>query len=366
MKASSLRAVVAIKPPKSQLPTETAEPLWKIRNNKTSALLLADTLESRGYVINWQSATGNDSPSNQRRRLRLKLCNRLETFHWPTHPTVLALVPHWRCEPWLSRCLSSLCQQTYPLTHIVVIDDASKQPPTQLIQKLSEQYSTPITLLQSAARVGPYNLVQSVVDRTNYTAYLFQDADDWSSCDRLETLLKTAAENNAELVGSQEIRITEPEGHLQGIGYPLDVNLALQDKPGHALLHPTSLITRSAIVQLGGFATGLKFGADSEFLLRARWKVRAVNSDRFCYFRRKRPHSLTTAPATGLNSPARIALLRSIKQRSRFLSQQAKLGNSLDLRPLCCASPASLKRLWGPPLQQHSQVPSIHKTAGAT
>lgn len=366
MKTAPFRATITLKLPAAPLPAETARPLWQVHGGKTAPLQLVDTLEDKGYVIDWRSTTrGISSQRRPRSNTSIKPYEQIKTFHWPSRPTILALVPYWRCEPWLSRCLDSLCQQTHRLTHIVVIDDASKQPPTSIVQAVSAQHSTPITLLQSSVRVGPYNLVQSVVDRTNYTAYLFQDADDWSSCDRLETLLQTAKANHAELVGSQEIRLTEPEGHLQGIGYPLDVNRALEEKPGHALLHPTSLVTRSAIVRLGGFATGLRFGADSEFLLRARWRVRAVNSDRFCYFRRKRPHSLTTAPTTGLASPVRTALLKSIKQRAAFLSQQAHLGNPLDLRPLCRAAPASLNHLWGPSLWQPSPLQNS-ETVGAT
>lgn len=335
---------IALRVPDRPLPIETACPLWKIQERESAPLLLADVSEARGYAVDWHSDTADETIS-------LRPLSHLKPYDWSACPTVLALVPHWRCEPWLFRCLESLCRQTQPLTHIAVVDDASARPPIEIVQALSSRYATPITLLQSARRVGPYNLVQSVINRTNYTAYLFQDADDWSSCDRLQILLQTARANRAELVGSQEVRVIEPEGYLQGVGYPLDVNLALQDKPGHALLHPTSLVTRSAVMRVGGFATGLKFGADSEFLLRARWRVRAVNSDRFCYFRRKRPHSLTTAPSTGLDSPARKALLKTIKQRAVFLSEQAAIGNSLDLRPLCCADPVTLYRVWGPPLE---------------
>lgn len=353
----SVAMTIALQPPARPLPEETACPLWEIRRQDSAPLQLANTLEAQGYAIDWQSETAD-------KQTPLKSLD-LEPYDWPSDPTILALVPHWRCEPWLSRCLETLCRQTCPLTHIVVIDDASSQPPIEIVQTLLRRYTTPITLLQSSRRVGPYNLIQSVIERTNYTAYLFQDADDWSSCDRLQTLLQTARENCAELVGSQEVRLVEPEGHLQGIGYPLDVNLALKDKPGHALLHPTSLVTRSAVMRVGGFATGLRFGADSEFLLRAHWQVRAVNSDRFCYFRRKRPHSLTTAPDTGLDSPARVALLKSIKQRAGFLSQQATAEKPLDLRPLCRAVPASLHHVCGPSLNWYPQMTVAKKRSEA-
>jgi hypothetical protein len=302
-------------------------------------LLLADALEAANASIRWQSASVTNDPHYAWTHLP-------PAYNWPTEPTVLALIPHWRCEPWLRRCLVSLLQQTHALTHIVVIDDASESPPLEIVQDFSQ-----VTLLTALERVGPYRLIQSVIDVTDYCTYLFQDADDWSSCDRLQTLLNTARKSGAELVGSQEIRVLEATQQLQAVGYPLAVNQALAHALGHALLHPTSLVTRSLVQRLGGFATGLTFGGDTEFLLRAHWAARIVNSPRYCYFRRKRSHSLTTDAHTGLDSPARKALTELIKQRATAIAQAAANHQPLDLSPLKVAPAIALTHRWGPPLQ---------------
>lgn len=259
---------------------------------------------------------------------------------------ILALIPHACCEAWLDRCLRSLLAQTYPLTHIVVIDDASPEPPRALVQRYPS-----VTLMQSAYPVGPYGLVQQVIEQTDYWGYLFQDADDWSCGDRLAILLATALHSGAELVGSQEIRVLEEEQRLQVVGYPLDVNAALASKPGHGLLHPTSLVRRSLLQRLGGFASGLRFGGDTEFLLRAIWQAKIVNVPWACYFRRKRCNSLTTAPETGLDSPARHQLLRQLKSRYAANYNAQRLQQPLDLSPLAIAPPVPLSHLAGPTLR---------------
>ena len=346
---------ITIEPPATELPTETAAVLfetvtdWQVdgvhKSWKTSfhPLALADALDAKNIDVHWLSAPaiaplpGSTNNSSH---------NTHPAYHWPQSPTILALIPHWHCEPWLARALTAMIQQTHSLTHIVVIDDASARPPIEIVSAFPT-----VTLLQSAKRVGPYRLIQSIIDRVDYTAFLFQDADDWSSCDRLEILLKTARQHNAEIVGSQEIRVLEPEQKLQAVGYPLDVNSALSEKPGHALLHPTSLVTSRILQEIGGFATGLTFGGDTEFLLRAHWKARIVNCDRYCYFRRKRPHSLTTAAETGLNSPARQTLLNQIKQSAIARIQSAALNQPLDLRPLSKAPSIDLEHLCGPSLR---------------
>jgi hypothetical protein len=264
-------------------------------------------------------------------------------------PTVIAIVPHYRCEPWLRRCLTSLVKQTRLPDLIVVVDDASDAPPVDIVADFPM-----VTLLRASANVGPYRLLQSVIEATIADYYLFQDADDWSSCDRLAQLLNAAESTGAVLVGTQEIRVDE-DGSLRPIQYPLDVNRALAEKPGHPLLHPTSLVRRSLVTTLGGFATGLRFGGDTEFLLRAVWAGKIMNVPHYGYFRRKRSHSLTTAPETGLDSPARRDLLITLKQRAIDRLTAARIGEPLDLQPLRERAPVPLEYLRGPALTSPPQ-----------
>ena len=308
---------------------------WLRTPEDWTLLNMGRVLKLQNIAFQWCSAEPTTSELNSLEN------NRLRSYPQP----VLAIVPHYRCEAWLSQCLRSLVCQTRPLDGIIVVDDGSEIPPTTIVEQFPQ-----VTLLAAPASVGPYRLVQQVIDTTTYWAYLFQDADDWSSCDRLETLLEIANTTQADLVGTQEIRVYEEESTLSLGCYPLDVNAALAEKPGHPLLHPSSLVTRDLVVRLGGFATGLRFGGDTEFLLRASFVTTISNSPRFCYFRRKRSGSLTTAPETGLNSPARQELLRQVKQRALLNRAAVVTGNAPDLTPLVTVEPIPLNHLAGPPL----------------
>ena len=255
---------------------------------------------------------------------------------------ILALIPHYNCQPWLSRCLRSLVEQTRPPDRILVLDDRSPDPPIKIVKQFPQ-----VTLLQSSENIGPYGLIQQAIAQTHYDAYLFQDADDWSANIRLERLLETAETTGAELVGTQEWRIDELAAKLTSVCYPLDVNLALKEKPGHPLIHPSSLVSRDLVMRVGGFATGLKFGGDTEFLLRAVFAAKIVNIPEFCYFRRKRLHSLTTAPETSLDSPPRKALLKVLKARARANVERWRVGIQPDLTPLTIANPIKFHYLSG-------------------
>jgi hypothetical protein len=257
---------------------------------------------------------------------------------------VLALVPHFNCVKWLGQCLDTLVSQTRPLEGIVVIDDVSTEDPLPVVSRFPQA-----TLLRSRENVGPYRLVQSVIDATGYDAYLFQDADDWSAVDRLELLLREAEATGAGLVGAQELMHLKEKIYLNP--HPRDVNRAFSLGWGHSLLHPSSLLSKDLNRRLGGYSAGLRFGGDLEFQSRAVWAGRVLNLPYHGYFRRIRENSLITAPATGIGSPARK--LVDQKTRDQF-NENARLVSENKvphLEPHSPAGPVAFEHLAGPLLR---------------
>jgi GT2 family glycosyltransferase len=262
-----------------------------------------------------------------------------------TSSSVLALVPYFRCDPWVNRALVSLACQTRTLDGIALLLDAGEPVPREVLRDFPQ-----VSVYAADQHVGPYALVQSMIDGTDHDWYLFQDADDWSAVDRLERLLATATDHNAEMVGSQEIRVFDADGSAMPVTFPLDVNVALRHAPGHALLHPSSIVRRSLLTRLGGFATGLRFSADTEFVLRATYVGRIVNAPEALYFRRSRADSLTTAADTGLDSSARQALLQEMKSRARSNAARVAEGKKPNLQPCEVRPRVNLRHVSGPAL----------------
>jgi hypothetical protein len=259
--------------------------------------------------------------------------------------SVLVAIPHYRCEPWLAACLRTVVEQTRAPDAIAVLHDGPEPPPVHILEHFPS-----VSLYRSEERVGPYALIQSLIDCTRFDAVMFQDADDWSSRERLALLLAEAERTGAELVGSQEIRVDEIAGRAYAVCYPYDVSHALSLAPGHPLLHPTSLISTRLLARLGGFATGLRFGADTEMLLRAGFSARIVNIPEGAYFRRHRQNSLTTASDTGLDSLVRKSLLSEVKARARQNQLLHAQGQQPDLRPLVRREAVPLVHVAGPAL----------------
>jgi hypothetical protein len=258
---------------------------------------------------------------------------------------VLAVVPHYRCEAWLAQCLRSLLRQTRPPQAIVVLDDASPSPPVDLVAGFPG-----VTLLAAGCNVGPYRLLQTVIEQTRFDAYMLQDADDWSSDDRLERLLDGAERTGAELVGCQELRFDERDERVTTCFYPPDAGKSLRTSHTQALLHPSTLVSRDLVMRTGGFASGLRFGGDLEFQLRAHHRGLVVNIRRCCYFRRRRPDSLWTSAETGRDSAARQEQEAAIEAQAIANTERAALGQAPNLEPYRRGDPVKLDHLAGPPL----------------
>lgn len=263
--------------------------------------------------------------------------------------TVLAVVTHYLGESWLAQAIESLLYQTHPLDGIAVIDDASTEPPVEIVRRFPR-----VTLLTAAENVGPYRLIQAVIDCTHYDAYLQQDADDWSSPDRLAVLLAEAERTGAELLGTQCLNIWScgAEEYQKQWSHPVDVNAAYLNRPeGWFLQWGTSIVTRDLVLRLGGLATGLRFAGDVEFTSRAHHVAKVVNVQHCCYYHRKRSDSLTAAPETGKGSPARTRVRSQIKARAIENVAAVAAGRAPDLAPLSLAEPITLRYLLGPALR---------------
>lgn len=256
---------------------------------------------------------------------------------------ILALVPHYDCLDWLGQCLDSLTRQTRPPDAIAVLDDSSPVSPLEIVREFKN-----VTLLRSPENSGPYRMLQTAIDRTDFDGYMFQDADDWCVVDRLEKLLAEAERVGAEWIGTQEFMYFEDSIHA--LRYPLDLNSTPQAAIRHPFCYPSSVISRSFLKRLGGFATGLKFSGDLELLTRAVWAGKVANINEYGYFRRIRKNSLITSEATGLSSLARKEVDSQIDKRKAENLARVIKGGVPSLEPLRTAPPPTFEHLSGPSL----------------
>jgi hypothetical protein len=255
-------------------------------------LSLFDLVHRANYRVNWWSSSASidsclvPNESNEK---------------WITpSSSVLAVISHYKCEEWLGQSLHSMVSQTRKPDRIVVIDDASGNPPHDIVAQFPE-----VTLLSSPENIRSEQILHHIIARTNFDSYLIQDADDWSAENRLELLLNEAYRTGAELIGTQEFDFPAINRSLLLRAFPLDVNVAMSNKLGYYLSHGSCLIARSMAMRIGGFDARFKLSADYDFFCRACLVARVVNVREFAHYRRLRSASLTHAAATGMRSKAR-------------------------------------------------------------
>lgn len=220
----------------------------------------------------------------------------------PVAEPVTWLVPHRGSLPWLAACLHRLTPQLGPADQACVCFDEALTAAHQRLPPAFPQV-TFSTLAQPG--VGPFVARQRLLEQTTDPLVLFQDSDDLPTADRCAVLRAALRAGHLDAVGSHELRLDYLTRRVVAVRFPLDASAALRVAMGHPVLFPTLLIRRASLLAVGGFSTYLRFALDTQLLLRASLSWRIGNTDAFLYLRRRRPDSLTTAPATALGSPAR-------------------------------------------------------------
>jgi hypothetical protein len=266
--------------------------------------------------------------------------------HLTPDAKILAVIPYYEAEGYLDAAIDSLVKQTRPVQGIVVIDDCSSVAPTKTLEKFPG-----VTLLRAEENSGPFRLIQEVIDNTDYDAYLFEDSDDWSAPIRLDVLLDLATRTGNELIGSQGHRLIVDEGEVVLYQHPIDPEQTFRTTPkSKPVHHPTSLVTRDLIQRTGGFATGLPFSGDTEFLRRAATIGPIANTAEFIYVYRTRSDSLTGSEETGIHTSIRRDLWAIQHPRAQWIAERVLAGLGPVLAPMAVTSPANLTHLSGPAL----------------
>ncbi len=238
----------------------------------------------------------------------------------------LMVIPHAGPLSLLYRCLSHLNQESaIPATINLCFDDSGYE---QVRLDNLDRVSKHLQLFRNEPlRVGPYPARHYAIAGSDKDYIFFQDSDDISAPGRFSGQLEELERRGLDMIGSHEIRLDEFEKAILIFRYPLDVSESLSALCFHPLFHPTTLITRKAYLKTGGFSTNLRFGYDSQFLLRSHFYLKIGNADDFYYLRFKRPDSLTTDPSTHMDSEWRQFLIKRWSTDFRLV-----IEDKLDLK----------------------------------
>lgn len=110
---------------------------------------------------------------------------------------VSVLIPAYNVEPYISECLTSVCNQTYRDLQIIIYDDGSTDGTSEILERFQgndhriEVYSRPNRGV-SATR-------NDLLRKIKGDAFIFVDADDWLEPDMIEWLVKSLDSSGCDI-----------------------------------------------------------------------------------------------------------------------------------------------------------------------
>ena len=254
----------------------------------------------------------------------------------PQPAKVLCVVPYLADHKYLGLALQSIASQTYrPDRLVLAVDDASEGDLMCQVQRICRR--TVGSLIPYEIRFfqglnGPYRMLNQIVgENADVTHVWLHDSDDFSHGTRLAKQMAFMSRHRLDICSCFEIRLRSQS--LELVDYPVHVSRALRIEPGHCMLWPGSLISRSLWEKLDGCSDRYRFGADTEFQLRASFIARMANYPSYLYARLIRENSLTGSRATGLRSWQR-GFINSLYKADYYRHQMLReAGKIPQLRP---------------------------------
>lgn len=184
-------------------------------------------------------------------------------------PLISVIMACYNAASFVEEAVSSVLQQTYPHTEIIVVDDGSQDDSPDIVKRLAAVHPDRVRL-KHLKHSGPYparNLGLSHA-RGDYIAFL--DADDWWREDCLEKLLTRLHDENADLAycGWQNVgeHMLSPEPHIPP-AYEKEDPVAAFLKSCPWPIH-AALIRRPVLDAVEGFSERLFSSMDYDLWLR--------------------------------------------------------------------------------------------------
>ena len=128
-------------------------------------------------------------------------------------PLISIIVPVYRVEKYICKCVESLLEQTYENIEIILIDDGSPDRCGEFCDEFARKDSRVIVLHQRNAGLASARNAGLAIAKGTYIG--FCDSDDFVDKDMYEFLLKTLTENNCVIAACSFKKFSE-KGEIIG------------------------------------------------------------------------------------------------------------------------------------------------------
>ena len=123
-------------------------------------------------------------------------------------PLVSVVIPVYKVEPYLCRCVDSVLAQTLSDIEVILVDDGSPDGCPAICDRYAEQYPQIRVIHKENGGLASARNVGMAAAEGKYLFFL--DSDDWLEPDGLESLVRVAEERGVDFVRYRAIRTGWP------------------------------------------------------------------------------------------------------------------------------------------------------------
>src|SRR5574344_122915 len=118
---------------------------------------------------------------------------------------VSIIVPVYKVEPYLKRCLDIILNQTYKNIEIILVDDGSPDKCPQICDEYAKKDNRIIVIHQENGGLSAARNTGLDIAKGEYISFV--DSDDWVHLQYIEVLLTSALKENADIIIGNHIRV---------------------------------------------------------------------------------------------------------------------------------------------------------------
>ncbi|QLE57204.1 glycosyltransferase [Nostoc sp. TCL26-01] len=184
-----------------------------------------------------------------------------------TLPLISVIIPAYNCEKTIKATINSVLQQTFVNFELIVINDGSQDSTVDVIAKIQDPRLKVFSFENAGGNVSRNRGLNLAVG--NFISFL--DADDIWTSDKLESQLTALKKNPEAKVAYSWTNYIDEDGNFLVAGTHTTVNgNVYADLLVNNFLENGSnpLISREALIELGGFDESLKAAQDWDMWLR--------------------------------------------------------------------------------------------------
>ena len=141
---------------------------------------------------------------------------------------VSVIIPLYKVEAYLSKCIESMLNQTYPYLELLLVDDGSPDSCGLICDEYSQQDNRIKVLHQSNGGVVKARNEALKMASGKYLAFI--DSDDWLDSRAIEHLVKQAEKDNADIVWFSYIEEDEQGKELARVIQPINEPMVMLHK----------------------------------------------------------------------------------------------------------------------------------------